>query len=221
MAAWKACSEVKPSRRHQTQTPRRAGTHARLRVAAEAARILAEEGVLDYHLAKRKAAERLMEAGKSSLPTNEEVEQALHDHLNIFQSGQLAERIARHRRVAIAAMRFLNNYSPRAVGNVITGIIPPHAEIQIHLCADNPEQIALTLMEHNIPYDESKRRLRFGGDRYREIPTCRFTAENTIVELVVFSPSDFREPPLNPIDGKPVRRVALKEMEHLATPANQ
>ena len=206
--------------RRQTHTPRRAANHARLRVAAEAARILAEEGAQDFHLAKKKAAERLVVDGKSGLPTNEEVEQALRDHLQIFQSRELAERTNVHRQIALKAMKFLSEFSPRAVGNILTGVIPPHSDVQIHLCADSPEQIALALMQHDIPYDESRRRLRFGGDRYQEMPTCRFTAENINIELVIFSASEFHEPPLSPIDGKPMKRAALKELEKIVKNAN-
>lgn len=205
------------TQRRQPLPPRRAGRHARLQVAAEAARILAEKGAGDFGMAKKKAAARLAIDSKTGLPTNEEVEQALKDHLQIFQSKTLAERVAKHRRIAVKAMEFLEVFSPRAVGNIVTGIIPPHSAVQLHVRADDPEQVALTLIHNDIPFDQSSRRLRFGGDRYQNTPICRFTADSVAIELFVFSPADFREPPLSPIDGKPTRRLTLKEMNKLAT----
>jgi hypothetical protein len=200
------------SSRRQSHPSRRVGQHSRLRIAVEAARILAEEGVVDYQLAKRKAAERLGMDGRTNLPTNEEIEHALRDHLLLFQRQKLAQRVTDHRRVACEAMKFLEAYQPRAVGTVLTGTITEFNDIQIHVCADTPEQIAIVLMEHEIPYEQRQRRFRYGRDRYEETPVYRFTAENIDIELAVFSPSEFHEPPLSPINGKPMKRASRKEL---------
>jgi acylphosphatase len=202
---------VKSSRR-LPQSSRRVGQQTRLRIASEAARILAEEGVVDYQLAKRKAAERLGMDGRTNLPTNEEIEHALREHLLLFQRQKLAQRVADHRRVASDAMKFLDAYQPRAVGTVLSGTITEYNDIQIHVCADTPEQIAVALMEHEIPYEQKHRRFRYGGDRYQETPVYRFTAENINIELAIFSPTEFREPPLSPINGKPMKRASRKQL---------
>jgi hypothetical protein len=52
-------------------------SRTRQRLAEEAARIILEEGVRDYGLAKRKAADHLGMTGRPELPTNTEVETAL------------------------------------------------------------------------------------------------------------------------------------------------
>ena len=46
---------------------------ARLEVAAEAARILATEGQHNYHVAKKKAAERIGVSARLALPSNREL----------------------------------------------------------------------------------------------------------------------------------------------------
>ena len=208
---------MKSSRRQsQPHSPRRVGQHSRLLTATEAARILAEEGVVDYQLAKHKAAERLALSRHANLPTNEEVEHALAEHLQLFQAKQLAQRIAEHRRVACEAMKFLEAHQPRAVGTVLSGIITNYSDIQLHVCADSPEQIAMALMNHSIPYDQSQRRFRYGKDRYSEKPVFRFTAGNINIELAVFTPSEFRELPLSPVNGRPMKRAGLKELQTLA-----
>ena len=98
----------------------------------------------------------------------------------------------------------------------MTGIITRYDDIQLHVCADNPEQIAMTLMTHAIPHDQSQRRFRYGKDRYVEKPIFRFTASDINIELAVFTPAEFREPPLSPINGKPMKRAGFKELQALA-----
>ena len=61
----------------------RAGSHQRSHVATEAARILANGGINDYQLAKQKASDRLGIHNQQHLPSNDEIEQALRQHLQI------------------------------------------------------------------------------------------------------------------------------------------
>ena len=63
----------------------------RLRIADEAAKIIAEEDVADYQLAKQKACRRLGFSEKTALPRNTEVEQALVGRQNLFASTQHTE----------------------------------------------------------------------------------------------------------------------------------
>jgi hypothetical protein len=60
---------------------------ARLMVAQEAARIIVNQGLRDYGLAKKKAAERLGLNTRGSLPGNAEIEQAVSEHLQLFDSS--------------------------------------------------------------------------------------------------------------------------------------
>ncbi len=187
----------------------------RLKLAAEAARILAEEGVTDYQLAKRKAAARIMSGHRQVLPTNSEIERALIDHLQIFQSSSLTKRIIHYRNIAQDAMQFFHAYQSRLVGDALSGAITEHSEIQIHLAADVPEDVAQQLYEVNIPHQESSRRIRFGGDRYINLPGFRYRANEVIVELVVFSCILFRQTPMSPVDGKSIKYVNRKGLKNM------
>lgn len=195
--------------------PARGGEQKRARIATEAARIMAEEGVRDFQLAKRKAIARLNLAEQRDLPTNEEIEAALSDHLRLFHSSQLAENIRRLRGIAAEAMNFLALFEPRLVGPVLTGTVTPTSEIQLHVSADTPEQIGLFLCEHNIPFQMGERRVKFGGERYLNVATYEFVADGTNVELSVFDPRLARETPLSPVDGRPMRRAGPKEVQAL------
>lgn len=202
-----------PSRRRRPVA--RGEEHKRQRIAVEAARIMAEEGVPDFHAAKRRAANRLGLPETRHLPTNEEVQAALQQHLRLFRGNALAHDVRRLRRLALEAMRFLADFEPRLVGPVLSGTVTPESEIQLHISADAPEQVTLFLQERGIPFRLTERRLRFGGERYETVSAYRFTADGVAVELYVFNPRSVRETPLSPVDGRPMRRAALKEIESL------
>ena len=176
---------------------------------------MAAEGLSDFHAAKRKAADRLMLPQAKNLPANREVEAALQQYLKLFHAERVTTDLRQLRRVAVEAMQFLDIYEPRLVGPVLSGSITPGCEIQIHLSADTPEEVALTLQEHGIPFEHTKRRTRFGGDRYENLPAYRFSADGAVIELCVFDRRSIRETPISPVDGKPMRRANLREIRDL------
>ena len=193
---------------------------ARQRVCAEAARIMAEEGVNDFQLAKRRATQRLNLPEGKNLPSNHEVEEALRQYLALFHSARLASDLGRLRAAALEAMRFLARHEPRLVGPVLTGIVTPSSEVQLHICADTPEEIALLFAEHRIPADQGERRLRFGGDRELRVPAYRFVADGVPIEVCVLTHAAARETPLSPVDGRPMQRANQREVESLLAEPN-
>jgi hypothetical protein len=188
----------------------------RARLAHEAARIMAEGGTRDFATAKRKAAERLAAPETRHLPSNEEIERELRQYLNLFHAAALPSRVAHLRGIALEAMRFLQPFEPRLVGAVLAGVVTEYAIVELHVSADTPEAIGLWLAEHAIPYEQTEKRLRFGGDRYEARPAFRFSADDVTIEVTVFDHRAMREPPLSPVDGKPMRRADVREVEALA-----
>ena len=73
----------------------------RARIAAAAARIMAEEGIDDFALAKRKAARRVGAPASEALPANEEIEAELREYLALYQADEHPERVAGLRRLAL------------------------------------------------------------------------------------------------------------------------
>src|SRR5713226_9483676 len=100
----------------------RAEAQTRVQISVEAARIMAEEGVHNFHSAKRKAAARLNLAETRDLPSNQEIASALRQHLQLFHAD-LPQTLQRLRRLALEAMRFLAQFEPRLVGPVLTGTV--------------------------------------------------------------------------------------------------
>lgn len=208
-----------PGRARPSHRPRRRPAAsdgvARRRICAEAARIMVEEEVHDYQIAKRKAIHRLNLPWDKNLPGNDEIEAARADYLRLFRSRRLDADVRRLRGLALEAMDFLQRFEPRLVGEVLTGHVTPASAIQLHLIADSPETLRLWLQEHAIPFEQSDRRLRFGGDRQATVPLFRFAADGVGVELCVFGREAARETPLSPVTGRPMKRTNRREVERL------
>lgn len=190
-------------------------SHSRKLICDEAARIMAEEGVRDYQRAKRKASDRLALGQSYGWPTNLEVERALSERLRLYSDRDRLSTLARMRRVALEAMGMLSDFSPRIVGSVLSGNVTPHTPVELHVFADTLEQVALFVEESGVPVEAFDKRFRFGGDRYVEVPCLRFTAEEVEVLVSIFGHIGLREPPLDPVDGRPMRRVTRKALENI------
>ncbi len=176
---------------------------------------MAEEGVSDFQTAKRKAAHRLGHPETRDWPTNREIESALREYLDLFHGARRLQTLARLRRIALEAMRALAAYDPRLVGPVLSGTVTPYSAIELHVAADQSEDIALLLLERRIPHDSFERQMRYGGDRQRAVPGFSFRADGTVVNIWVFTPEAMREPPLSPVDGRPMERAGLAAVERL------
>jgi hypothetical protein len=181
---------------------------------------MAEDGVRDFAAAKRKAAARLNQDENHHLPSNREIEEALTGYLHLFHARELPDALRAHLAVALEAMHMLERFSPRLTGPLLNGLVTPFAGIPIHTFPDDPEQLAVWLHEHGIPYEESNRRLRFGGDRQATVPGFRFFAGDIQVDVTALPPEGEREAPLSPVDARPMRRASLKDVERLLAAAS-
>ena len=89
----------------------------RHRIAHMAARMIAEDGIADYGLAKRKAARQAGAPDSRNLPTNVEIEEALRAYQDLYQGDEHPERVARLRELALDTMRMLDAFDARAGTN--------------------------------------------------------------------------------------------------------
>jgi hypothetical protein len=176
---------------------------------------MAEEGVKDFFVAKRKAATRLGVSNKALLPGNAEIEQALLDYQRLFKSTQQITQLRLLRECAIQAMELLACFRPRLVGSVLSGTAGPHADVNLHVFADTPEDVIFFLMEHHIPYETGERRLRLGQDEYAFLPVFSFVINDINIDLTVFIPAQAFKLPRSPVDGRPMERASLKEVQVL------
>lgn len=186
----------------------------RERIAQEAARVMATEGVEDFSLAKRKAALHLGAPGTTNLPQNREIQAALQDYQRLFGGERQSSAVQTLREAALEAMGFFSSFRPRLTGAVLDGTAGPDTAVDLHCFADTPEDVVLFLMEQGIPFDTEERRLRF-DDEYLFVPMHRFVAGDVPVHLTVFSERDRRHPPRSPVDGRPMRRAGKNEVAAL------
>lgn len=198
--------------------PKRAPTradHLRSAVAQEAARLMAEHGIQDYLVAKRKAAERYGVSDTAMLPKNTEIEAALVSYQRLFGAAQHASSLQEQRRVALQAMKLLEKFEPRLVGAVLTGSATEYADIQLHVFSDSPENVYLHLMDNRYEYEVFERRMRMSAERVVLVPSVRFEMGAEMVEAFVFPKDGIRQAPISPVDGKPMRRAGMGEVREL------
>lgn len=201
---------------------RKAGANAntrtrelRQRVAIEAARLMAEGGLRDFQLAKLRAASRLGVVDEAALPRNTEIEQALREHQRLFQSAQQPDALQARRLAALEALQFLQRFDARLVGAVLDGSADAHSAVCLHLFDDRPENVEHFLAESGIPIEQRSRRLRLDPARSEVFPVYQFSADGLPFELIVLPRSALRQPPLDPIDGKPMQRASLTALRAL------
>jgi hypothetical protein len=185
-------------------------------LAQEAARIMAEHGIRDFLVAKRKAAERLgVVDGAAVLPKNSEIESALAEYQRLFGGESHVSALQAQRHAALAAMRYLQEFEPRLVGGVLSGTTTLHAQVQLHLFAERAESVTLKLLDEGIPHEVTERRVKFNAENVRAFPGVRFEMEEQPIEATVFPFDGIRQAPVSPVDGRPMRRASTFEVEAL------
>ncbi|HXF65619.1 MAG TPA: hypothetical protein VNK67_02825 [Burkholderiales bacterium] len=187
---------------------------ARSRIAHLAARLMAEDGIEDYALAKRKAARQAGIADARGLPTNEEVELALKDYQQIYHPEEHRSRLRELREKALRAMRELARFNPYLTGSVLTGNAGKYADINLQLFTDNVKAVELYLIDRGIPYRAAQCRLYFGAVA-RTVPVYTLEEGGTEIELTVLSVRDLRVPLRTSLEGRVIERAKLRAVEQL------
>jgi hypothetical protein len=137
-------------RRDREPQGRDAGNRAR--IAALAARLIAEHGLADWSLAKRKAARQLMLPERTTLPGDDEIEVALAAHHELFDGDDHAATLRAQREEALVWLRFFAAFEPLLVGGVAAGWATEHSDIRIELVADDSKLVELALINASTPY---------------------------------------------------------------------
>jgi len=188
---------------------------SRIRVAQEAARIIHEHGLSDFRAAKAKAAENLGLNQQGALPSNAEVEQAIAEHNRIFREDQQLNDLIEHRHIAALLMHDLNIFKPRLVGAVLSGNITEHSSVDLHLYSDTSEAVGMLLDSKGFCYQPTVRKHSMRKGQTEEFPCYRFNSEDTPVSATVFPEKRQSHAPICPINGKPMQRAKLRDLEEL------
>jgi hypothetical protein len=184
----------------------------RARIAAAAARLMAEDGIDDFALAKRKAARQLGAADTEALPANDEVEAELRAYRALYQPEQHPRRIAELRRIALDAMRAFEQFSPYLTGPVLKGTAGPYAEIELQLFPPSAKDVEIFLLERRLAFTTHEGR-RFSGDRAHAMSVFSLAWQDTPLKLSVFDPRDERLALKTSQAGRVMDRAGIAEVD--------
>jgi hypothetical protein len=197
------------TRRTNKQATRQTTTRAR--IAAAAARLMAEDGIDDYALAKRKAAKQLGALDAQALPGNDEVEAELRAYLALYQAEEHPQRVAELREIALDAMRALEGFSPYLTGPVLKGTAGPYAEIELQLFPDSVKEVEIFLLDRNLPYATYETR-RYAGDRAHAVSVLALAWQGVPLRLSIFDPRDERVALKTSQAGRVMERAGIAEV---------
>ena len=149
----------------------------RREIAAQAARMMAEDGIQDYGFAKRKAARQLGASETEALPANAEIEAELRAWQALYQDEEHAERLQEMRTAAVSLMRELDEFRPYLTGGVLDGTAGRFSQIDIELFADSAKDVEIHFLNRGLRYEHREVR-RQGPDApeavlefdWREVP---------------------------------------------------
>jgi hypothetical protein len=205
---------MRPARQHAHEHAQSRLRERRERLAGEAARLMSEGGIADYHQAKLKAAERLGIHDDASLPRNTEIEAALRQYQRLFGRDTAAE-LQRRREAALEALRFFRVFEPRLVGPVLEGTADGRSPVLLHLHADDADAVHRFFVEHDIPAQPRSRRLRLDRHRDLDAPVWTFSAEGLPFDVTVLPHDVLRQAPLSPVDEKPMQRASHAQLRQI------
>ena len=182
-------------------------THMRKILAKEAARIILENGIQDYGLAKRKAAQRHGVDSMSILPRNIEIENNILEwHHNVDKNNTIVH-LVEMRYLALKIMDIVKDFSPRLVGSVYSGSASFNSPVEIHVFTDVLEDLIIILEKENIQFKNFQKRHQFHRNSRLNIPGFSFDIEDIVIHLMVFRKKSEHNPPLSPIDRRPMKGI--------------
>jgi hypothetical protein len=182
----------------------------RSRIAQAAARLIAEHGLSDWNLAKRKACRELGLTDREALPDNEEVQQALRDYNSLFHADQQPVRLREQRAEALRWMERLSEWNPVLTGAVAAGWATEHSEIRLELEAEDSKAVELTLINAGIAYGSAPA----AGGRSDQIQ-LRIDGREASMRLVIVSQLERRN---RPRQGAAEERLNITQLRSLLGP---
>lgn len=194
---------------------KRSASLAGVDLVREAARILVEERLTDYRLAKQKASQRLGLSLRTAMPANADIQAAVLEYQQLFGGDAYHAQLRRMRKTALEVMTLLADFSPRMVGAAATGAAHGGHRLQLHCFTDMAEALDLFFLERGIAFETGERRYRFSDGRTQDIPLLHFDAGGVGVDIAIFDELGRRQKPLSPADGQPVRRLDRARVEAL------
>ncbi len=162
-------------------------------IAATAARMVVEEG-LEYGPAKRRALKQMGLPGRTALPDNDAVEEAVREYIALYCADTQPAELAALRALALVWMERMQAFRPHLAGAVWNGTATRLSDIYIQLFCDDPKSAEIALIDHRVDY-EPRSVQGFHGETVEALSTravSRELGELIGVHLMVYDYDDLR-----------------------------
>lgn len=157
----------------------------REQLAHQAAKLMAEDGITDHAFAKRKAARQLGAADTQHLPSNHEVDEALHSYRALYQRNSHPNILRELREEALTAMHLLAEFHPYLTGSALNGTAGEQSDINLMLFSDDTKAVLLFLLKHKIDFEDGEWRVQVGGHQ-ETVPSYTLNGETgTQIHIIV------------------------------------
>jgi len=163
----------------------------REQLAHQAAKLMAEDGITDHAFAKRKAAKQLGANDTQHLPSNDEIDAALHSFRTLYQSESHPGILRLLREEALATMRMLEEFHPYLTGSVLSGSAGEQSDINLMLFSDDAKAVLLFLLKRDIEFADGEWKARVGGHE-ETVPSYTLTGESGIQTHIIVLPENAR-----------------------------
>lgn len=163
----------------------------REQLAQLSAKLMAEDGITDHAYAKRKAAKQLGASDTQHLPSNQEVDEALHSYRALYQRDTHPGILRQLREVALDKMRLLADFKPYLTGSVLSGTAGEQSDINLMLFSDDAKAVLLFLLKHKIDFEDGVWRVQISG-REQSVASYTLSTENGILTHIVVLPENAR-----------------------------
>ena len=162
-------------------------------IAAVAARLVVDEG-LDYGAAKRHALKQMGLPARTALPGNEELQDAVREHIAVFRADTQPGELLALRRLALQWMVRVAGFRPYLTGPVWLGTATRQSDIRIELYCDDPKSAELTLLDLGAGFQTGTVNGLAGApvDVLSAHSFCRELNEHVDVFLLVYDRDDIR-----------------------------
>ena len=186
----------------------RPSASTRASIASAAARLMAEDGITDYHLAKKKAARQLGLPEHTAFPDNAEVEAELRAYRSLYQGEDHEEMLAALRQTALEVMELLAPFNPYLTGSVLDGTAGEHSTIDILLFADSAKEVEIFLLNRGIDVEHVE-------PRNERVEAVLVMETDTADANLVIMPPHLERVALKYRDGRPRERVRAEALQAL------
>ena len=184
-------------------------------IAAAAARLIVDEG-MDWGPAKHRAVRDLGLPRSAALPGNDEVEDAVREHIAIFHADTQPAELHALRELAALWMERLAEFRPHLTGAVWRGTATRLSNLHLQLYCDDSKAAEIALLDRGLDFDVGET----SGPRGKPVDLlvldvpCPALQERATLCLTILDFDDLRGG-LKPDAGGRTERGDLAALQHL------